>query len=231
MEARLIGETDLAGFREEARNLLAHQVPPESVAWSVQPMHGVELLEVPLAPAASRPRNMPKAAGALVPSSFLRLCESVALHRDPSRFALMYRLLWRLVHEPRLRTDPIDADMVQAQHMAHAVRRDMHKMKANLKLVAVTEPDDATPLQLAWYEPSHHIAEAMTPWFARRLGAVRWAILTPERCVRCDGARLFYGPGVAMEKLPAGEAEAQRWLAGYRSVFAGARLASASTSF
>jgi probable DNA metabolism protein len=226
MEARLSGETDLAGFRAEARNLLAHQVPPESVAWSVQPLQAGELLAVPLAPAASRPRNMPKAAGALVPASFLRLCESVALHRDPSRFALMYRLLWRLVHEPRLRTDPIDADMVQAQHMAHAVRRDMHKMKANLRLLAVAPPDEAKPLQLAWYEPSHHIVEAMAPWFARRLGAVRWAILTPERCVCCDSERLFYGPGCEAAKLPQVDEEAQRWLAGYRSVFAG-RMAGA----
>ena len=33
MEARLATETDLAGFREEARVLLAQQVPPEDVHW------------------------------------------------------------------------------------------------------------------------------------------------------------------------------------------------------
>ncbi len=45
-----------------------------------------------------------------------------AQHRDQDRFALLYRLLWRLVHEPGLRHDPADPDMVRAHHMAHAVR-------------------------------------------------------------------------------------------------------------
>jgi probable DNA metabolism protein len=225
MQARLIGETDLAGFRDEARNLLAHQVPPESVEWQLEHLHDAQFFAVPIAPAASRPRNMPRATGALVPSSFLRLCESVVLHRDPARFALMYRLLWRLVHEPGLRTDPFDADMVQAQHMAHAVRRDIHKMKANVRLLPVNELGRDDTLQLAWYEPAHHIVEGVVPWLARRLGAVRWALLTPERCVRCDGTHLFYGPGLPGGRLPPGDSETTRCFAGYPSVFESASAA------
>ena len=219
MEARLHGETDLAGFRDEARNLLAHQVPPEDVQWSLEHLHDAQMFAVPAMPAASRPRNMPRASGALVPASFLRLCESVVLHRDPSRFALMYRLLWRLVHEPGLRTDPMDADMVQAQHMAHAVRRDIHKMKANIRMVPIDEPGYDEPLQLAWYEPAHHIVESVVPWVARRLGPARWGLLTPERCVRGDGQHLFYGPGLEPSRLAGNDPEAMRWLAGYRHVF------------
>ena len=37
MEAKLAGHTDLAGFRSEARQLLAQQVPPEAVAWQLLP--------------------------------------------------------------------------------------------------------------------------------------------------------------------------------------------------
>ena len=38
MEVKLTGQIDLAGFRAEARDLLAHQVPPESVDWFLLPL-------------------------------------------------------------------------------------------------------------------------------------------------------------------------------------------------
>jgi DNA polymerase len=219
MEARLLGETDLAGFREEARNLLARQVPPEAVEWQLEPTATESQFDTPDSPQSSRPRHMPKATAALVPASFLRLCESVVLHRDPERFSLLYRLLWRLVHEPNLRNDALDADMLHAQHMAHAVRRDLHKMKTNLRFQPVAEPGSDAPLQLAWYEATHHIIEAAAPWFARRMEGGRWAILTPERSVRGEGGRMQYGPGVSEAHRIGPNADAQDWLAAYRSVF------------
>jgi DNA polymerase len=59
-----------------------------------------------------------------VPAGFLALCEDVVRHRDPGRFDLLYRLLWRLQHEPGLREDRHDPDRVAAREMAQAVRRD-----------------------------------------------------------------------------------------------------------
>ena len=126
--------------RARRATLLAHQVPPEEVHW--QTVHAPTTTssptpaEAPNQPAAPRPAAPPPA---IVPASFLRLCEFVVLHHDPQRFALLYRLLWRLVHEPGLRNDPLDADMLQAQQMAQAVRRDMHKMKAFLRFRAVPD--------------------------------------------------------------------------------------------
>jgi DNA polymerase len=147
MQARLASETDLAGFREEARSLLAHQVPPEQVDWLAAP-NADQFAEVVPADAKGS-RHVPRAAMAIVPASFLRLCEIVVLHRDPDRFALLYRLLWRLVHEPGLRSDPIDADMLAAQQMGQAVRRDLHKMKAFLRFRPVEEGNGAqAPLHL-----------------------------------------------------------------------------------
>src|SRR4051812_38890017 len=35
MDAKLAGPIDLAGFRSEARQLLAHQVPPHEVHWAM----------------------------------------------------------------------------------------------------------------------------------------------------------------------------------------------------
>lgn len=218
MEARLAGHTDLAGFRSEARQLLAQQVPPEAVAWQLVPPP--DAYTDPQLPQASRPRNVARAATAIVPASFTRLCEFVVLHRDPQRFSLLYRLLWRLVHEPGLRNDPNDADMVQAQHMAHAVRRDIHKMKANLRMRALRE-GDGRELQVGCYEPAHHVVEAVAPWLAKRLPAQRWVVFTPERSVRCEQGRLLFGPGVASRDLPGADAADADWLDCFERVFAG----------
>src|SRR6476469_6720262 len=160
MQARLSSATDLTGCRNEARDLLAHQVPPDQVHWETLQAVDADLFAQP-APGSDQVRTskgIPRAATAIVPASFLRLCEVVVLHHDPQRFSLLYRLLWRLVHEPTLRNDPIDPDMMLAQQMAQAVRRDMHKMKAFLRFRQV--PDDERPgevLHVAWFEPTHHI--------------------------------------------------------------------------
>ena len=216
MEAKLAGQTDLAGFRSEARQLLAHQVPPEEVQWQLDTP--ADLYVDAQSPQSSRPRNVARAATAIVPASFSRLCEFVVLHRDPARFALLYRLLWRLVHEPGLRNDPIDHDMTQAQHMAHAVRRDVHKMKANLRMRLMRDPA-GNEIQAGCYEPAHHVVEAVAPWFAKRLPAPRWAIFTPDRSVRCEDGRLLFGPGVPSSELPGHEGTEADWLACYERVF------------
>ena len=216
MEAKLAGQTDLAGFRSEARQLLAHQVPPDDVQWQLEPP--ADLYTDPQSPQASRPKNVARAATAIVPASFTRLCEFVVLHRDPARFGLLYRLLWRLVHEPGLRNDPVDADMQQAQHMAHAVRRDIHKMKANLRLRALRDAA-GNELQVGCYEPAHHVVEAVAPWFAKRVPAPLWAIFCPDRSVRCEQGRLLFGPGIPSSDLPGPEGTDAQWLACYERVF------------
>jgi DNA polymerase len=219
MEAKLSGHTDLAGFRSEARQLLAHQVPPHEVHWQLD-LQSASQYSDPQLPTASRPRNVARAATAIVPASFTRLCEFVVLHRDVERFALLYRLLWRFVHEPGLRNDPVDPDMLQAQHMAHAVRRDLHKMKANLRLRTIRDAQ-GQELQLGCYEPAHHIMEAVGPWFCKRIPVDRWALFTPDRSVRCDRSQLLYGPGVPGYQLPGFDAEEADWRACYERVFAG----------
>ena len=219
MQARLASETDLAGFREEARVLLAHQVPPDEVDWLTA--HNADQFAEVVPADAKGSRHVPRAAMAIVPASFLRLCEIVVLHRDPHRFALLYRLLWRLVHEPGLRADPIDADMLAAQQMGQAVRRDLHKMKAFLRFVPIDDGDGSPVLHLAWFEPAHHILEAAAPWFVRRFAPQRWAILTPERSVRWTPVtgRLEFGPGVAGAPAHVPHPGDDFLLAGYRGIF------------
>lgn len=217
MEARLAGEIDVAGFREEARSLLAHQIPPEAVHWQTEPAVSDDEFADPDAVGEGRMRSVPKAAAAIVPASFLRLCEIVVLHSDPARFALLYRLLWRLVHEPGLRHNPVDPDMLHAHQMGQAVRRDMHKMKAFLRFRTVRDEREGS-LQIAWFEPAHHIIEAVAPWFARRSPQTRWVILSAERSVEWDTRQLHFGPGLKRADAPLPDADDAAWLACYQRV-------------
>lgn len=215
MDAHLSSPTDIVGFRTEAQQLLAHQVPPESVHWHTAVLPANDSGSI--TQAGHRPHPVPRAAFSIVPASFVRLCEFVVQHRDPDRFALLYRLLWRLVHEPGLRHDHADADMARAQHMAHAVRRDLHKLKINLRFHPVADPaQPGDPLQLAWWEPAHHILDSAVPWIDRRFAAVRWSLLTPERSVYWDREVLHYAGGAQPLAPGAGD---EQWLAAWQALF------------
>ncbi len=228
----LDGPTDTGGFRAAARRLLAEGVAPGEVEWSTG---GADELFQPEPGSAGPPVLAEPAPAPRVPAWFGELCDQVSLHREPARFELLYRLLWRLQREPGLRHDPLDADRIRAEHMAAAVRRDMHKMKAFVRFRPLPDPavaadagsGDTTsglPLHVAWFEPEHHVVEATAPFFARRFARMRWAILTPERCVRWDGQALCFGPGAEREQAPPADAGEQHWLTYYASIFNPARL-------
>lgn len=224
----LRGPADLEGFRHAARGLLAQHILPAQVSWHTQGVAGQD----PFTPADEITPAVASAGEApaiQVPPEFVALCESAILHSEPQRFDLLYRLLWRLVHEPTLRHNPLDADMAEAQRLAHAVRRDMHKMKAFTRFRIVQDDTfrndpEGGPLHVGWFEPEHHIVEAVAPVFARRFAQMRWAVLTPEASVQWDGAQLQFGPGASPQDTPAPDAGEQAWLACYRHIFKPARL-------
>ena len=157
-----------------------------------------------------------------VPRSFVADCERLVLHRDPARFALMYRLLWRHAHEPGLRHDALDADRQLARHMVHAVSRDMHKMRAFVRFREVQ--DEVGTVHVAWFEPDHHTVQANAGFFARRFAGMRWAILTPECSLRWDGKTLDIGLGAQRSDAPPPDAGEALWLTYYRHIFNPARL-------
>jgi probable DNA metabolism protein len=222
----LASETDWPGFRNEARALLAKLIAPAEVAWHTPASGAADLFSdsdvSPTSPLVAAHSHGP--INLVVPSSFVTLCETVILHNDPARFGLLYSLLWRLVHEPALRHDPLDAGRVKAQHMAQSVRRDMHKMKAFVRFRTVERGEGKPPLHVAWFEPDHHIVEAVAPFFMRRFTQMEWAILTPERSVHWDGERLHFGPGGERRHAPAPDAGEALWLTYYANIFNPARL-------
>lgn len=224
VQVRLSSPTDLVGFRQQARALLAAGVPPDAVLWHEgvsDDLFGAAAEAAPAGAAQGEPRTVAEAAR--VPAAFLAWCASLILHRDPQRLGLMYRLLWRLVHEPALRHDPLDADLLRARRMVQAVRRDIHKMRAFVRFTEVADAQ-GPPRHVAWFEPDHRIVEANAPFFARRFAQMRWAILTPQRCVAWDGHALSFKPGADVSAKPPPDAGEALWLTYYEHIFNPARL-------
>ncbi len=211
----LDGETDFDGWRKAARTLALNDVKPADVAWRVRG-DAPELFE-PTAPPSEPPHGTFN-----VSAKFIELAEIVILHRNPERFALLYRLLWRLRGRHDLLDVATDPDVAEVTGMAKAVRRDEHKMHAFVRFREVGREHKAH--YVAWFEPEHHIVELAAPFFARRFADMPWSILTPDLCAHWDGHAVSITPGVAKAEAPTQDRLEETWRRYYASIFNPARL-------
>ena len=157
-----------------------------------------------------------------VPAKFVELAEVAILHRNPERFALLYRLLWRLRQNHDLLDIATDPDVAEVAAMAKAVRRDEHKMHAFVRFREVGREQKSH--FVAWFEPEHHIVELAAPFFARRFADMPWSILTPDVCAHWDGHAVSITPGVAKSEAPTADRLEETWRRYYASIFNPARL-------
>lgn len=205
----------LEAWRAAARAAWCAQVAPESLVWEGGAqgglLAGTDVAALPATVAAPR-----------VSAEFLALAGAVLCHRDPQRHAVLYRLLWRIASGERALLQRVtDADVHRAQQWAQAVRRDSHKMKAFVRFREVPGEEETF---VAWFEPEHCIVDRVAPFFARRFAGMRWAILTPYRSVRWDGAALQFGAGAQRADAPADDAQDALWRTYYANIFNPARL-------
>jgi probable DNA metabolism protein len=214
---RLAGETDFAGWRNAARKLALGGVPPEEVAWVVG-RDG----DTPLSPSlrGDGKGQHPPAPHLTVPRDFIQRAETVICHSDPQRFALLYRLLWRMRAEPDLLKIAFDPDIRRLDALEKAVRRDIHKMRAFVRFREIGDGER----YVAWFEPEHFIVERNAPFFVRRFTGMRWSILTPWLCAHWEMAELTFTPGAEKRDAPAGDAAEELWLTYYENIFNPARL-------
>ena len=214
----LATQTDFDGWRAAARAAVLADVAPDRIVWTVAG-DGDDLFgddEIADLPPVDRPQfNVSK--------SFVALAKEITVHSDPERFALLYRLLWRLRTIPHLLDDASDGDVHAARAMAKAVHRDIHKMHAFVRFREIVAPD-GEPAFIAWFEPDHYIVEAVGDFFVRRFTGMRWSILTPHRSVFWDGTTLSYGPGAAKADVPNEDRLEEHWRTYYASIFNPARL-------
>jgi len=215
LSVELESETDFNGWRRHARGLALNDVPSSNVVWTVGGAQA-ELLGDAFDVEAIPQRHFS------VPKEFIELAEITVLHRNPERFALLYRLLLRLRDEHALLDNAVDADVAEVRAMARAVRRDEHKMHAFVRFREVAT--EQGPHFVAWFEPAHHIAELAAPFFAERFADMNWSILTPDRCVHWDKQALSFTAGAAQLDAPSEDRLEDIWRSYYASIFNPARL-------
>ena len=207
---RLAAETDLAGWRAAARSLRAEGVGPEAVIWTVDAARGGVF--------GTDPDRAGDDGGFSVPRGFLELADLVVLHRSPERFALLYRLLWRLGEEPGLLRQAADPDVARARAFALAVDRAVHKMKAFVRFRPIA--GEAVETFAAWFEPAHRVALRTAPFFQRRFAGRRFSLMTPDVCLHWDGAALRQAPGADPADVPAEAGLEDFWRANCAGMFA-----------
>ena len=217
-------EPTFESWRAAARALVEDGVRPDVVCWEPvdEPQHsldGLTLGSVRVAP--TRPAD----DVIHVPRRFLQLAAAVACHRAAERWALLYRVLWRLSgDEPHLLDVVTDPDVHALGAMERAVRRAAHKMKAFVRFRQTAVADTDEPVYVAWFEPAHHVVQRTAPFFARRFPSMRWSILTPEVCAHWDRSTLSYTAGVTRATAPADDELETLWRTYYAHIFNPARL-------
>ncbi len=217
MTAYVVTASDYASWRAQARALLQADVPPTEIVWNDEAKQDALFAATALPPAAA-------AATQTVPPHFLELAEVVCYHRDAERFALLYQMLWRLVHEEKHLLELVSDPLTRAlQLMEKAVRRDVHKTKAFVRFRKIIDADEQEHF-IAWYCPDHYSLPLSAPFFARRFAVMRWTILTPDESAHWDGEQLHYGPGATAADAPDGDALEHLWKEFYRAIFNPARI-------
>ena len=227
---------DVSGWRQSARRLLIEGVPPEAVTWSVRArgerVAGTDGLVsggagtadlFGAAPIESEPATLCPVPAPRVPKAFGGLCERVVCHRDPQRFAVLYRVLWRLQQgEPRLLDNAADDDVFALHRWDRAVARDRHKMHAFVRFRAT--PGVVPEHFSAWFEPDHHILRLTSGFFRRRFASMHFSIYTPEASVHWDTEQLRFGPAATRAVVDRPDAMEALWREYYASIFNPARL-------
>ena len=209
-----------AGWKRTARGALVRGLEPTQTRWIDARAAQGEFL---LADLESVSESAGEPSSFRVPREFMVLAKLVSCYRDEARWTRLYRVLWRLTHgEPNLLEVAIDADVSELGAMAKAVRRDEHKMHAFVRFREIATATGAW--FVAWFEPQHLIVELAAPFFVNRFAAMRWSILTPDRCAHWDGKALAFAEGADRSAAPAHDATEDLWRTYYASIFNPARV-------
>ncbi|KXV43005.1 DNA polymerase [Gluconobacter roseus] len=161
-------------------------------------------------------------------ASCLALLRDMLCHSDPARFALAYRIAWRVQGNPHLPEVATDADIARARQMVRQNRQDCHKMMAFVRFREQPVPQregqgGERRRFLAWFEPQHHILERIAPFFAKRFTDMDWIILTPRGSICWDGKDLAYS-SEPCEQPELDDGFGELWDTYYASTFNPARV-------
>lgn len=207
-------ENNFPSWRDAARQCLQKEIAPGDILWTCDArssLFGNNSFE-----------KLDEKVFKVSPD-FLPLAEAVVCHNDAERFLLLYRLLFRIVHENRnLLHIESDDDVRKVRLMERAIYRDVHKFHAFVRFRKVEIFGDE--VFVAWHEPHHFTVERSVQFFVRRFGTMRFSILTPKGCAHWDLENLSISEGVSKECVPPPDVTEEFWLVYYKSIFNPFRL-------
>lgn len=202
-------------WRDAARCLASHGIPPDQVTWDRGA--GGDLFDSKLPPETAGPIQV------TAPSGFLTLVKTVLCHKDGSAPALLYSALHRHQIERRALFNPADALSNRIERLSKAVRRDIHKMHAFVRFSELPRKGDRRRFG-AWFEPEHQVLEVGSPFFAKRFADMDWTIATPVGIARFENGNLSYFlPAAEPPDLPRDASEAL-WGTYFANIFNPARI-------
>jgi uracil-DNA glycosylase len=205
------------GWRTAAREFASHQVHPKDIQWNEETLSLFTHFE--------EPQNLKThhSTSLKVPAEFIKIAETVSYARDPDRWDLLYRILYRLNFEnPNLMNISVDPDISRATHLKISVGKDIHKMHAFVRFKKLMIEDEET--YIAWHKPEHLTVKPGTPFFARRFGDKRWSIFTPDESAHWDLKELTFGPGMEQHEFQIQDGWDEVWKTYYKSIFNPSRI-------
>lgn len=216
---RIIHVDHFDQWRDAARELLAARCAPQDVTWRATSDAQELLWGEGDAPA----EDLSQVRAPSVSRAFVQVAHKASFHRDPSRWGLLYQMLWRLTHgEPRLMEVRTDEQVRRLMGFEREVRRDAHKMKAFVRFRRVER--QGREYFIAWHRPDHLIVPLVAPFFEDRFRGMCFSILTPDASMHWDGQRLVLGQGASRQEAPDEDVLEQLWVSYYKSIFNPARI-------
>ncbi len=209
----------IPGFEEwryAARSCLHQGISPDQIIWSDHNGTHNDLfgddLNIPL-----------KNYNIKISKAFVEIAKVVICHHDTQKYALLYRVLWRIVHENKhLLNLKTDDDVMKLRTMSKAVYRDGYKITAFLRFREMNH--DGHAQFIAWHEPEHYTLERVVPFFKKRFKNMNWSILTPYRAAYWDQNNIYFEDNPDPEQFPKDDNFEQYWLTYYANIFNPARL-------
>ncbi|HMQ09862.1 MAG TPA: TIGR03915 family putative DNA repair protein [Oligoflexia bacterium] len=204
---------DYDQWKRLARSFIFNKIQPRDILWNHT---GQQALW-------SNSNLLEPAEKITVPKHFIDLAKTLACHKDPEKWGLLYRILYRIQFEKKhLLKMHHDPDVKKLFLMLKAIARDCHKMKAFVRFKEIKEKSN---FYISWYEPDHYILERTASFFKNRFSNMHWLILTPYKSVAWNRTHLSWGgPGNAELYTQLTDQTEELWDIFYCSIFNPNRL-------
>ncbi len=186
-EVVLAHQVDFATWRSACRHFVLAGVEPEGLHWRV----AATVQDTPWSAGLSQilPANPANPAPMSLSRRFVGVLGQALQVRDPARFTVLYRILYRLTHDGLELGHTHDPDLMWLRQAVMAVRADTLRFREVFS--AFSAQKAATILHDT---PEHYSLEANARYAMQR-NARPWRVITPYRRMEWTGSAIRFAAG------------------------------------